>query len=387
MKRSDFFIRLTTGVLFLAVVSYIGVYVYSAVINTFVITTAVSYSIVETFPAQGFVVRSEEILAESRDSLLPIVGEGEKVASGQAIALEFLSTEAFETAAELSALRMRVAQLEALDNATVEATRLGSVMELSRMVNRSDFSRLDQLFLNIESFVFAGDLAPEEELPGLNEQIRTLEGRTDGLRTVHAPLSGTFSQAVDGFEHISPDALADITPTRLIELFSFPSRVSSLGKLVTEFKWYFAAVMDLDDAIRLPVGRRMSVQFLGAYQDSMEMLVERVGRREDGRCVVIFSSDRDIHNMVSLRAIRAEVVFDIVSGIRVPKEAIHLDYDGATFVFLQTGVRAERVEVEILLETADSYLVRDGALDNTPLRAGSTIIVRANDLYDGKVVG
>jgi hypothetical protein len=37
--------------------------------------------------------------------------------------------------------------------------------------------------------------------------------------------------------------------------------------------------------------------------------------------------------------------------------------------------------------TGDSYLVRDGAESGTPLRAGSTIIVKANDLYDGKVVG
>lgn len=102
-------------------------------------------------------------------------------------------------------------------------------------------------------------------------------------------------------------------------------------------------------------------------------------------CVVLFSSDRGVHDIASLRGLRADVVFDVISGIRVPKEAIHIE-DGVTYVFLQTGVRAERVRVEILLESGDSYLVRDGAASGTPLRAGSTIIVRANNLYHGKIV-
>jgi len=139
--------------------------------------------------------------------------------------------------------------------------------------------------------------------------------------------------------------------------------------------------------MRLTAGRRRSVQFSGAYNATQEMLIEHVSRRDDdGMSVVIFSSDRRIHEVAPLRQLRAEVVFETISGIRVPKEAIHLDDEGTTFIFLQTGVRAERVDVEILLVSGDSYLVRDGAETGTPLRTGSTIIVRANNLFDGKVV-
>jgi len=116
------------------------------------------------------------------------------------------------------------------------------------------------------------------------------------------------------------------------------------------------------------------------------MFVESIGRREDDSCVVLFSSDRFIHNIAPLRQLRAEVVYNTVTGIRVPKEAVHLDDDGTIYIFLQTGARAERVNVEIILITGDSYLVRDGAESGTPLRAGSTIIVRANNLFHGKVV-
>jgi hypothetical protein len=191
---------------------------------------------------------------------------------------------------------------------------------------------------------------------------------------------------VDGFERVDPDDLADITPTGLMELFRYPSGTYGAGKLVTGFKWYYAAVMDVEDAARLSTGQRMPVQFSGVFHAEMDMLIESIGSREEGMCVVIFSSDRSIHDVAPLRSLRADVVFDTISGIRVPKEAIHLDDNGVIFVFLQTGVRAERVNVEILLESGDSYLVRDGLETGTPLRAGSTIIVRANNLYHNKVV-
>jgi multidrug efflux pump subunit AcrA (membrane-fusion protein) len=130
------------------------------------------------------------------------------------------------------------------------------------------------------------------------------------------------------------------------------------------------------------------MQFTGAFHTAKNMRVESIGRADaDGRRVVIFSSDRSIHEIAQLRQLSAEIVYDTITGLRVPKEAIHLDDSGTLHVFIQTGIRAERVNVEILREYGDVYLVRDGLETGSPLRPGSTIIVRANNLYHGKVVG
>jgi multidrug efflux pump subunit AcrA (membrane-fusion protein) len=385
MKRSDLFIRLTTAVLFLAVASYIGVYIYNAVLNPYEVTVAISYDFEETLPAFGYIVRTETVIVDSGISVMPIVREGEKVASGQAVAVEYMSREALETASELRALRLIIAKLEA-PGGIAEASRLNSVMALSTAVQGGDLSRLDELSLDIETYIFASASNSAAELPALRARLETLEARRAGMRTISAPVSGVFSQVVDGQEFIEPRDIMDITPSRLAELFRARASVTGAGKLVTEFKWYYSAVMDAGDAVRLREGRSVTVHFSGAYNQAVEMQVERVGRREDGKSVVLFSSDRGVHDIVSLRELRAEVVFGVVSGIRVPKGAIHLDDDGTTFIFLQTGVRAERVNVEILQIYGDSYIVRDGAEAGTPLRAGSTIIVRANNLYHNKIV-
>jgi len=381
MKRSDFFIRLTTGLLFLAVACYIGVYLYNALVNTYEIAAAISYSVEETLPAQGYIVRTEIVLVDDGIAVLPIVGEGEKVAAGQALAVEYLSLDALETASEMRALRLKIAQLEST-RGTSDSASFDAILELSAAVNNHDLRRLDEISLNVETSIFA----VETDASVLHRRLEELERRTAGARVIDAQMSGTFSHVVDGFEHISPDMLFGMYPTDLSAHFRAPYGSYGSGKLITEFTWYYAAIMDYEDAAQLTVGQTKTVQFFGAYNAEIDMLVESIGRREEGLCVVLFSSDRGIHEVAPLRFLRADVVFGVVSGIRVPREAIHLDDDNQTFIYLQTSGYAERVDVEIIRESGDSYLVRDGAETGSPLRVDSIIIVKANNLYHGKVV-
>ena len=387
MKRTDFFIKLVTVVLFIAVVSYIGVYLFYAALNSYETTTAIAYTVERTYPAQGYIVRSETVLADTGSMVLAVVNEGEKVAANQTVAVEYMNSAALEAASEIRSLRIMIAQLETTGGSVAENARLDDILDLSAGIQRGDLSRLDELLLNIETGFFTGVAVASLDLPTMKARLESLESGNSGIRTISAPVSGVFSHVVDGYENIKPDALSDITPSRLAELFSAVSPVSGVGKLVTEFKWYYAAYMDAADAALLPEGEQVTVQFSGAYYSSEEMTVEQIGRKEDNECVVLFSSTTSVHELAPFRRLRADVVSDVMSGIRVPKEAIHLDDNGVTHVFLQTGARAERVDVEILIESGDSYLVRDGVETGTPLRAGSTIIVKANNLYDGKVVG
>ena len=389
MKRSNIYIKIITAVLFLAVVGYIGVYVYNATQNTYVTAAAFSYAIEETVSSHGYVVRSETILGGLSESTQPIANEAEKVASGQAIAVEYTNREALGVASEIHELKLRIAQIEAAvsDDAT-ETAGYASVLDLSRSVQGGNLDRLDEISLKIETYIFMNSKASQEELPELRARLETLEGIGAGMRTVNTPVSGVFSHAVDGFENIGPDNLKELRPSGLAALFETPAGFNrTSGKIITGFKWYYAAIVDAADISSLEPGRSLTLQFSGAYHAQTEMRIESIGRREDGECVVIFSSERGIHEITKLREVRAEVVIREVSGIRVPREAMRLDDDGATFIFLQTGARAERVDVEILSEFGDGYLVRDGAETGSPLRSGATIIVKANNLFHGKVVG
>lgn len=388
MRKSNFYIKITTGVLFLAVLGYICVYIYNATQNTFVTASAFSYTIEETVSAHGYIVRSEVVLDDVSDATLPIVSEGEKVAAGQAVAVEYAGREALETASEIRELRLRIAQIEATSGAeAAESASYDSVLELSKAIQSRNLSKLDEISLKIDTYIFTNNRAPKDELPELRARLESLEGVSAGMRMVRTAVSGVFSQTVDGFERVNPDMLSEIRPSGLAELFAAAETPSASAKIITGFRWYYAAVIDSAEAARLTPGASITIHFTGSYSAQAEMRIDSVGRREDDECVVVFSSERGIHEVTRPRELGAEVVIREVTGIRVPKEAMHLDDDGNTFIYLQTGARAEKVNVEILNEFGDSYLVRDGAESGTPLRSGATVIVKANDLFDGKVVG
>jgi multidrug efflux pump subunit AcrA (membrane-fusion protein) len=389
MRRSDLFIKLTTAVLFLGILSYIGLYIFRGIRNTFETMPAVSHTIEEVAAVSGYIIRTETVIPGGGEMVLPVVDEGVRVGAGQPVAVEYLSVAALETASEIRVMRLRIAQIEASDGHDPAVMSLQSVVDLSRAVRTDDLQRLDELALRIETYIFENGGSDESELPYLQSRLAALEARSRDMRTIYAPESGIFSQFTDGFENISPqDITRDTPPSQLSEFFETPVRQQGLGKLITDHTWYYATVMESADAFRLTIGRNVPVQFRGAYNAVVNMRVEDVGRSENGLSLVLLSSDRHMRDIAPHRYLSADIIFGETEGIRVPKEAIHLDDYGATHIFIQVGVRAERVPVEILGIVEDScYIVQCVSARISGLRPGATIIVRANNLSHGKIVG
>jgi hypothetical protein len=394
MRRSDFFMKIISGALFLALASYIGFSLYSAAKNPFLTTAALRYTVEEAGSAEGYIVREETVVAGDGSLSVPAVRDGERTASGALLANVYAGASSLSGASEIRETKLRIAQLEAAATANprdAEEARQTSVLLLAAAVQTAAFEHMDELSLAVESLVIAAHsgAAAAAELVSLRESLARLESVYAAGSAVYAPKSGLFTSAVDGFEGVTPGALASVLPSSLAPLFSAPESGGGVGKLIFGTKWYFAAVLDASDALRLHDGDRVRVQLTRPVSASYTMTAERVGRNEDGKSVVVFSCDRGLAETASLRRVSAEVVFDEVSGVRVPKAAIHLEDDegdNLPYVYLATGGRAERVAVTILREYGDGYIVSGAGGDASPLREGAEIIVKANGLKDGKVL-
>jgi hypothetical protein len=127
--------------------------------------------------------------------------------------------------------------------------------------------------------------------------------------------------------------------------------------------------------------------------------VDQIGASEEGETLAVFSSDRYLSRTTLLRRQTAELIFDSWSGLRVPKEAVHMvksSYEdketGQTIetsrlgVYVLLGGRAEFKTVEIVTEGSDYYVVQPTTAASTALRAGDEVIVRATGLYDGQLL-
>ena len=218
---------------------------------------------------------------------------------------------------------------------------------------------------------------------------------------------GIFSGVTDGFESlVTPDMLEGLTPAALDELLSRPpqSDGTAVGKLITDSTWEFVCALSEEEAGELTEGKKVSVQFSRDWSGTVEMRVERIGAPQDGRVVVILSSDRFLSDTTLLRKQTVDLVFSSTSGIRVPVEAIRTEQRTETDqetgrsrevqitgVYAVVGIQAEFKQVEVL-DQRDGYCVVRAVTtgsarnDKKALRSGDQVIVKGRDLFDGKVI-
>ena len=240
-------------------------------------------------------------------------------------------------------------------------------------------------------------------LDSVNSQISALSAQAaQNTQRVTASQSGVFSGYVVGYESlITPDMLDTITPSQLDQLSAQrPSADgTAVGKLVTNSTWYFVCALDQADAERLIEGRSVTVRFSRDWSGEVDMTVERIGDTENGRSAVVFSTDKFLSDTTLLRRQTVELVFDSITGIRVPKQALRVDQQTVTDeetgeesqasvpgVYTLVGEQAEFKPVTVLYEGDSFVLVEPADSNRKSLRAGDVVIVASGQLYDGMVI-
>ena len=441
MKQGKVYLRILTLAFLGAVLAYILIAVGSAVTDPLSTTLAISYEASEYAQVEGVIIRDEQLLTSNAPIIQPSLADGEKAAAGQTLAVGYQSAADAQSQADLDQVTRRLNQLQALYHTQItasEAVKLDSqigqlVTQLNASAAAGDWAAASDSSWDVQTAVLqrsAGDL----DLNEVERQIEELAARQQSLNrssaagmALRAQRSGWFCSGSDGYEgRYSLTTALDLTPTDLNNARDQAVNIPSVyGRLITDETWYFACNMDYAQARQAQRLGTVRVDFSGASSLSTDMSVVQVGMEDDdGRCVIVFSCDRYISQVASLRFVEAGVAFSTCSGLRVPKNAIHLvpiepkadqpedaedpipaqdqkpaedaeadqDVPSDTVPAYRTGVyvieggRAVFKEVEILLDTGSAYVVREDPSSTNNLWAGDEIIVSARDLFDGKVV-
>ena len=418
MKQGTVFTRIAMLIILLALVGYLAVTAWRGLTDPFSTTLAYSYTEDDGAEVEGILVREEQVLPGQTGIVDLRVDEGERVGVGQAVAYLYQSEEAVARQQTIRALTLEAEQLRAAmtltdtgDAARLDETIIRQTVELRSAAAQKDFTALEDQVLDLKSTVLQRAYTYGQEGTGaLQTRLTELRGEIDALRSqaerdtraVTAPASGTFSALVDGYEGVvTPDSLADLTPDSLAQLLDqkMTEDSAALGKLITDPTWYFAALVPAETAQRLLPGHQVTLRFSRDFSGDLSATVESVGEGE-GQVVVILSSQDGLARTTLLRRQTVELIFDSRTGLRVPKQAVHLTEETVTDpdtgeeetrtvygVYAVVGTRAEFKPVEILEDSGEFYLVTPVASDKTALRAGDEIVISARDLYDGKVVG
>ncbi len=415
MKQGPIVNRIVMFLLLGAVLVYLGASAWQNLAGRMTTVYSYSYTLDDTAEATGFLVREEYVLP-ARSALVELLpAEGERVAVNERVAYLYQDAGALERRREIRKLGLELEQLsktaaaagDLSDSARLSEEIIAQLTALRADVARRDLTGLEEDSLRLKSQVYQREYiyGAGGDSAGLQAKIAELAARRESLvaatgqdtAVVTADKSGVFSAEVDGYESVlTPGNMRDLTPSDLDALAAHPpeSDASAVGKLITDNRWYFVCAVGEGQAKRLIEGRQAKIRFSRDWSGEVSMRVERIGLPEEGRVPIVLSSTHSLAATTLLRRQTVELVFTSVTGIRVPKNALSKDEENRWGVYAVVGAQAEFKTVTIVGDDENYYLVEplvpatdlDKGKAKKALRPGDEIILRAEGLFDGKVV-
>lgn len=423
MKQGSLNGKIVMLLLLAAVVVYLAAAAWRSFRDPFTTVASYSYTVDDSLEATGFLVREEQVLTNAGGVVELLPQEGEKVARGGTVALVYQDSSGLERRQQLQQLELEKEQLEyALertgagggDASQLTGQVLDAIAELRAAVAGRDLTGLERQTMDLKSLVYKREYAyggAEGEsadalraaLSDVNSQISALSSQAaQSTRSITAGQSGVFSGYVDGYEGVlTPQALETLTPAGLDALAGQAAGEdpAAVGKLITDTTWSFACALPQEEAERLVEGRAVTVRFSRDWSGEISMTVERVSEPEGGRCAVVLSTDKYLSDTTLLRRQTVELVFQSITGVRVPKQALRVETQTAVDpeteeettvqvpgVYALVGEQVEFKPVTVLAQGDTFALVEAAQPGRTALQPGDVVVVAAQDLYDGKVI-
>lgn len=371
-----------------------------------VVTTEAKYVTVDdSISASGWFIRNETITeGTSSNTVKHIVSNGEKVQAEAALAIVYADQSIMDASRRLEEID---AELELLNSAVRSA---GSYANDNTKTEQQIAKQMEQLSAITASGmpIGAADSATELrklalrrnasnlDIGELRSQIVALENEKNGLAgkaygrstTISAPVSGYFSEVVDGYETIlTPQNIKGLTPSafrKLTEQKITPQH-GKMGKVMNGFGWQFAAVLDNASASRLRIGQHVTLKF-SQIASNVAATVEAINPDENNKeSLVIFSSTVVNGELVSIRQQNVDIVFSSHTGLKVPVSAITMNKNSQIGVYILTGNMARFKTIDPIYKAPEYYIVQKG-MTSSDLVIGDSIITQATGLGDLKVI-
>ena len=374
----------------------------------------------DTVQLDGYLFRSEKLLysgAEGIDCFL--TEDGERVSKGTQVAVTYTNENDAGVQERITRINRMIRVLER--------------SELADGVQITDLSILDKNIqtLNVELLraVADGDLAAamrcEEELwvqmnrrqallddsydyaaqaNLLKQEREDLQGTLTGASvSVTASAAGYFYQTVDGYEELfTAEAAKTLTVDGFDQLLTASADgeivQKACGKIAETPDWYLAVSLDKRSASAYKEGGTYSLLFPYSAGITVEMTLERKASQTNRDHVILFFRSSALPEGFDFaRKQTVRLVAGTYSGIRVSADALRM-LDGELGCYVLDGTRVVFKKADVLYRDEEMAVcripynsIRDteedrGYISAEYLSLYDTVILSANDLYEGKVL-
>jgi len=368
---------------------------------------AYEYTISDTVDTDVFVAREESyIINKKQGTIIAAVDDGSRVAKDQAVAYVFKDTSAADNFTKLRTLEEQIARYEKLakqdDNYIFNVEDLDRYIDeeainLVTLISDRNFSLLETEVNDFRNQVVTKQIATgsnfdfESKLASYKAQYESISAKSTKHSDVISTASGYYINGTDGyetivdFENIKKLSVDDIRAALQAEPVAVPK--GSIGKVVTDFTWYFLCVVEMDKISGISVGKSVTINLPFSAVTSVKATVAAINEnRETGEAALVLACNLMNSDIASLRQESAELVVASHTGLKIPTSAIRVDEDGNKGVYVLSGNIAKFKKVNIVYSTDDFVLsqAEEGASGFVTLY--DNIITEGKELYDGKVV-
>lgn len=366
----------------------------------------------EKLELKAFLVRDEEYINQkTTGTVVPLIKDGMRVASGDAVARVCTSDEDAANVSALLEAKESLAryqeiseqtELNALDMEKLNKTIDASFTELVRTSNSGDFSELSRNIEELENKLASkqilkdGTIDLTAKFNELNSKIQTLESKSINTSDVLAPLSGYYISNLDGYENaMDYNKISDLTVSEAEKLFEKkPGDVSGqMGKIVGSYKWYLVTVMDSKYSLLMSEGEKMKINMPYYGFKNVEVVVEKISTTQNDKVAVAFSCNMMNETYANMRTEDIELVFKEYTGYKINSSAIRREKDEkgkeVDVVYILRGDIMNARVIDIIYDAGDYVIVSEESKATSgyrPIKRYDEVIVKGRNLSDGKSI-
>ena len=368
--------------------------------------TAYSYNFEEEVPFEGVFLRDETVITDSGSGVLNYVhDDGFKAGKSTVIARRCRSEADVGYRREIEALQKQIEVLEnaekliGTDNSQLEAISVTineSHSDIISCLSEGDYQEaaekenaLLEALCKREITLKQADGYTEKKQE-LQNRISQLEAKLTGDETdILAGDTGYFVSNADGYEgELGYSDYEDLTAERISEIIANPKKTSNssaVGKLIADYHWRAAAVIDKEQMTGIYEGSTVTLR-IGSGPRQLSAKVIYTKDCGDGKSIYVFQCDSLAAEAVSSRTACFKLMVNSYGGLRVPRTALNYNENGERGVYIVRNQTLVFKKVEVIYWGED-YVICTRNTDDGYLKLYDKIVTEGKDLYDGKAVG
>ncbi|MBR6531955.1 MAG: hypothetical protein IKT61_05585 [Clostridia bacterium] len=361
---------------------------------------------------------------------MPLVADGHRVASGDAVARVCAKEQDAADYAELEetiSTRERYirlseqTELNALDMEKLNKDIDDAYTDLLTLVSSRDYDGLSDYISELEESYASkqvlrdGTIDLTETITALDKRIAELEAKNISARDVPAPLSGYYISNLDGqentfrYDDIESVSVAAVNSALKAKPVAITGKI---GKIVASYKWYIIANIESKYSRIIEIGDTMKINIPEYGYKNVKVKVEKLSAEQDGKIAIALSCNVMDETYANMRVESIELVIAEHTGYRVKTSAIHTYKpeeettlsDGETtsatettgnsteitVVYILRGSVMNARRVEIIYTDGDYSIVSKETKSSggiRPIQRYDEVIVKGRNLKNGRSIG